>query len=379
MSRDDTPMQRQVRNLPSIIKEQFKDLEPKTRKLFTTEEIYSFKSIILTGCGDSYAACLAVQSAFEDFARVPVETVTAIDLARHYSMGKLEDGPNSPLIISVSNSGDIARVAEGVIRANTTSSYTLGVTANPNSLLGKNVKNSLYLNLPKLDPCPGVASYGISLLALLLLAIRIGEVKLSFTMDHANLLRNSLIEGMDEIGSRIKGIEKQLMHFSDIWSKYNGFDFIGSGSDYASVFYGQAKIIEAAGRYAMHINTEEWLHLNFFLRDSEVTGTVLIINHNNSGKSRALEVLKYIQENKRPLLVITDDKDFIGEDYEYVEVPKTLHESFSPLFQFLPLAILASVISQQIGEEYGRGAVGNWALCRNGRAVKESKIVILED
>jgi glucosamine 6-phosphate synthetase-like amidotransferase/phosphosugar isomerase protein len=373
----DSPMLRQARAIPDLIQKQYVDLEPKIRKLFTTPEIYSFQKIILTGCGDSYAACLAAKSAFEDFGRVPVEVLTAVDLSRHYPEKQLNYGPNSPLIISVSNSGQVARIAEGILRANTTSAYTVGLTKNADSPLGKNARKVLLLNPPEFESSPGVGSYCVSLLALLLLAIRIGEVKLTYTMDEANEYRSSLLESAELMAKQMNTIEDKVFSIAEEWKDFPGFDFVGSGSDYSSVFFGQAKIIEAVGRYAMHINTEEWLHLNFFLRNAEQTGTVLIANSNNPAASRIEEVSAYMKQNNRPLLIISDSEDLKNKGENHIILPKSSHGSFSSLCQFIPVSMLAGFLSTFAGEEYGRGLKGNWGFSHGGEAIKDSKIIIL--
>ena len=53
---------RQVLSLPELIEQQYNDLEPKARKALTTPEIFGIQRIVLTGCGDSYAAALATEN-----------------------------------------------------------------------------------------------------------------------------------------------------------------------------------------------------------------------------------------------------------------------------------------------------------------------------
>ena len=81
--------------------------------------------------------------------------------------------------------GTVARVGESVERANKYGAYTIGITANKESYLGKSAKKTLDLDIPPFEPSPGVRSYLVSVLSLLLLAIRIGEVRGKYTMDVA--------------------------------------------------------------------------------------------------------------------------------------------------------------------------------------------------
>ena len=96
---------RQVLSLPELIEQQYNDLEPKARKALTTPEIFGIQRIVLTGCGDSYAAALATKHAFEMLTNLPCEVVPAIELSRLYSRKQLGFAPCNPLVIAVSNSG----------------------------------------------------------------------------------------------------------------------------------------------------------------------------------------------------------------------------------------------------------------------------------
>lgn len=105
---------RQVLSLPELIEQQYNDLEPKARKALTTPEIFGIQRIVLTGCGDSYAAALATKHAFEMLTNLPCEVVPAIELSRLYSRKQLGFAPCNPLVIAVSNSGSVVRVAEAI-------------------------------------------------------------------------------------------------------------------------------------------------------------------------------------------------------------------------------------------------------------------------
>ncbi|MGO5116290.1 hypothetical protein ACTQ33_14990 [Candidatus Avoscillospira sp. LCP25S3_F1] len=54
------------------------------------------------------------------------------------------------------------------------------------------------------------------------------------------------------------------------------FDFSGTGSNDAAAWYGHAKTFEACQKYAMCINAEAWLHLNFFMRNVDWIGAIMV-------------------------------------------------------------------------------------------------------
>ena len=378
MNRYDNPMSRQLFSLPELIREQYDDLEPKARTVLSFQEIYNIQRIILTGCGDSFAAGMATKHAFELLTGIPTEVVPVIELSRFYHERHLGIGSRNPLVIAVSNSGSVARVSEAVQRARLHGSFVLGVTGNLSSPLAQHSDKVLKLDIPDFESAPGTRSYAVSVLALLLLAIRFGEVRHNYTMDQAMDYRSDLREQGDLLEALLPEMAEICAKTAEEWKDFPCFDFVGSGFDYATAWFGHAKILEASGRFAMHTTSEEWFHLNFFARDAQNLGTVVVANTTNPAHSRTKEMVKYANVLKRPLMVITDGgkEDFNNEAAIYVQVPAPKYPISMPLTQFSPICLLASYIAELIGEKYGRGCEGDWEFCADGALVKNSEIIV---
>lgn len=374
----DNAMRRQVMSLPELLKGQYADLEPKTRSVLSFQEIFSIQRIVLTGCGDSHAAAMATKGTFERLTGIQTEVVPALDLSRYYPGKQLGFAPHNPLVIAVSNSGGIARVGEAIQRVVKAGGFALGVTGNPNSLLGQSASRVLDLNVPKFESSPGVRSYLVSVLALTLLAIRIGEVRGRYTMDMANIYRKDLLKQADALEAALPKMDDQMRELASQWKQMDAFDFVGAGDDYASAWFGHAKTFEATGKYAMCINTEEWLHLNFFMRNVDKIGTIVVCTEKNRGIERVKEMVHHAAVDMgRPTLVITDNKACFDADCKnIVEVPCAAQASSSALTSFVPCALLMAYISQMIGETYSRGCRDNWAFADHGAGIKNSKIVL---
>lgn len=378
MSKYSNPMSRQVDSLPELIETQYEDLEPKTRTILSFQEIYNIQRIVLTGCGDSYAAAMAVKHGFEMLTGIPTEVVTAIELSRLYCTKHMGVDCRNPLVIAVSNSGTGARVGEAVQRARKYGCFVLGVTGNEMSVLGQHSDKILKLNIPPFEGAPGTRSYLVSVMSLLLLAIRFGEVRHQYTMDQAMDYRIDVKAQGGLLKEMFPEMKKSCASVAERWKNLPCYDFIGAGFDYAAAWFGQAKILEATGKFAMHINTEEWFHLNFFARQAKELGTVLVANTTNPAHSRAKELVKYANVLHRPLVIITegDASDFDHEPGTYIQVPAPKYPISMPLTQFAPLCLLASYISELIGEKYGRGCEGDWAFSADGAGVINSEIIV---
>jgi len=372
-------MYKQVFSLPELIKQQYEDLEPKIRKVLTTPEIFSIQKIVLVGCGDSYAAALATKHTFEKLTELPVEIVTALELSRFYPERQLGFAPLNPLVVAVSNSGEGARVGEAVQRAVKHNAFVLGVTGNPNSLLGRHSSKIVPLQIPSFVSAPGIRSYVVSLITLVLLAIRIAEVRGKITMDRANVLRQDIVSQAEKLELMLPQIDSQLNLLAKSWDKLEAWDFVGAGSDYASAWYGHAKIFEATGQYAMHINSEEWLHLNFFMRNTTKIATVVFADLKSPGISRTKEMIGYAQLLERPLLVVSNGEasDFPVPATSHIQYPSTDFEESISIAQIVPIALLAGYVMVSLGEVDGRGCEGLWSFCQNGASVRNSEIIVL--
>ncbi len=369
---------RQVLSLPELIEQQYHDLEPKARKALTTPEIFSIQKIVLTGCGDSYAAALAAKGAFENLTHLSCEVVPAIELSRGYPVHKLGFAPYSPLVIAVSNSGSVVRVAEAIRYARKHGAFTLGVTGKRDSLLGTSVDRIMDLNIPSFDAAPGTRSYMVSVMSLLLIAIRIGEVRGCYTMDTAMDMRWDMLEQAKQLAALLPDMCRKTHSIAEKWQKMEAFDFAGTGMDYAAGWFGCAKIYEALGKYAMHINSEEWLHMNFFMRNVDKIGTVILANTENPAMSRNKELIRFAHDLTRPLLVITDgDAADFEVDTNYVKVPKSKYAFNMALTQYAPICLLAGYIMDMIGEVDGRGCEGVWEIAQGARCIRQSEMIVL--
>lgn len=377
MGQYENPMSRQVYSLPELIRQQYDDLEPKTRTVLTFQEIFNIQRIILTGCGDSFAAGMATKHAFEMLTGIPTEVVPAIELSRFYCEKHLGIDCRNPLVIAVSNSGTVARVSEAVQRARLHGCYVLGVTGKEESPLGVHSDKILKLDIPDFESAPGTRSYAVSVMALLLLAIRFGEVRHQYTMDQAMDYRFDIRNQGDLLEAMLPQMDTLCIKVAEEWKDFPCYDFVGSGFDYATAWFGQAKILEATGKFAMHINSEEWFHLNFFARDARHLGTVVVGNTTNPGLSRTKEMIKYANKLGRPMIVISDGtREDFGEDATYIRVPAPKYPISMPITHFAPICLLVSYISALTGEKYGRGCEGDWDFCAGGALVKNSEIIV---
>ena len=140
-------------------------------------------------------------------------------------------------------------------------------------------------------------------------------------MDEAMDMRFDMVAQGKALGELLPDMCRQVYDIAEKWKNMEAYDFVGTGFDYAAAWFGHAKVFEALGKYAMHINSEEWLHMNFFMRNVDKIGTIIVANTTNPAMSRNKELIKFAHNLTRPLMVITDGgKEDFGVDTNYVKV-----------------------------------------------------------
>ena len=152
----DNPMRRQLYSIETLITSIYSDTEKKARTVLSTPEIYSLKQVVITGCGDSYCAALAVEQAFRKLTGLSVSALTAIEVSRMDPTEKIGQSPNNPLIIGISNSGRVTRVIEGLMRYGQAGALTLAITSNQDSPLVLKADRNLVLSIPEFEKAPGI-------------------------------------------------------------------------------------------------------------------------------------------------------------------------------------------------------------------------------
>lgn len=374
MSDSSNPMRDQVYSLPALIREQIWTLEAKTRKVLTTPEIFATRHIVLTGCGDSHISAMATELAFMEFARVHTQALNAMH-ASHYSAryGNWQY-PQNPLVLAVSNSGEVARVVEAVKRYTEYGALTVAITGNLQSRLAVQADRIVETNIPSFVSAPGVRSYVVSLLTLYLMAVRFGEVRGNLTADEAMILRRELESTADAMETVVNTLDEPLKELAGEWSEFSNFEVLGSGPDRGTAAYGAAKLLEAVGFHALHQDVEEWVHLDYFVADSAHTATFVMCPDDSPATSRVEEIEGYLQNLKRPYVIFTGRSGSQRFKRSLTLIPE-IRPVFAPLLYSVPLALFAAHLSQYVGASYGRGAAGLWADCRDGLTTRHSAIV----
>jgi glutamine---fructose-6-phosphate transaminase (isomerizing) len=352
----------QVKSMPELLRETFQTLDETARLSLHPELILSLKRIYITGCGDSHHAGLSTQLAFEKLAGLPTTAATALDFARYQAGFLPQSGPNTTLVVGISVSGSVARTFEALQMAKQAGATTLSLTATPESRVGQTgeilfqVPNPPFA-IPEGEVSPGARSFFINQVALLLMAIRIGEVKGTITTPEATQHRQDLLGMATIIEEAIAKNDGAIQQLAQAWKEADEFVFVGGGPNFGMALFSAAKILEASGDSALGQDTEEWAHLQYFAREKQTP--TFFITAADRDVSRMKEVIVAAQQIGRRVVVICPEtaKDLI-ELSEHAFTFGPVKEMYSALVTQIPGELFAAYRADVLGEPFFRNFGG---------------------
>lgn len=360
-----SPLHQQVDTLPDLVLALIDELVTAVRQTLTPSLSQQIMRVFLTGCGDSHHAPLNAELAFEQFAGLPCEPMTAMQFAR-YAAGYLpETGRGSNLVLAVSVSGAVSRTVEAMVLARQVGAVAIALTGNPNGPLGQAAEFVLETAVPPLptelqeEIVPGTRSYVASQLALYLCAIQLGEHRGHLTKAKVNKLRRELAHTAEQMAQTIALSDKVTRQAAEAWHDADQFVFCGSGPNYGTALFTAAKVLEASGDTAVAQDTEEWAHLQYFGR--QIDTPTIFIGAGGWDESRALELVTAAKAIGRRVAVIAPRGSALathpGIDFLW-ETAVPTRECFSPLLTCLPGTLFAAYRAQFLDEPYFRGFGG---------------------
>jgi glucosamine--fructose-6-phosphate aminotransferase (isomerizing) len=368
----------QVKSLPQLIQEELPEIDRRVRKLLSHNECLSVKRIVIAGCGDSHMAGLATEMAFEEIAGIPTEPMTAMQAARYGVIYQPTGFPRNPLVLGISVSGAVARTCEAIGIAREKGALTVGVTANPEALLGQKAERVLDCTIPDFPHAPGVRSYHISLMALYLLAIRLAEVSGRIPQSEANSIRRSLKDTAFVIESTIELINDKVRELAVDVCKHQSFVFTGVGSNYSTAIFSAAKVIEAAGRHAMGQDTEEWAHLQYFENVDPAMPT-FVISPGKRDYNRVTELLEPMKRIGRTVIaIVPQGEKVLSSQADWVlPVVGDVREVFTPMVYAVAGELFAAHLADVIGELFFRRSTE--AYLQGDNTIRSSNIIELNE
>lgn len=351
---------RQIRTVPQTVEHMSRVI---TNELFAdtipTNLLKKTRNVIITGAGDSYFAGIVARPTFQNIQTasstgmvpgIPTEAVRVVEFTRYYDTYRRFwlDGKNDavPLVLGVSISGSPARVIEAMMRTNKYNGVSVAFTNNVKSVFAQEAQFTIPLNVPPIEHCPAITSYISSCYALTQFGLYYSTVKGKMDQQEAAKQREAMLSYAAKYDSELMNkIEEQALEISKKWIDIGveNMDFIGDGPDYASAYFASAKMVESFGGLTTYDDSEEWNHINCFIRNVEKVGTFIIANEESPSFGRLIETANTAVKLGRPTVIVTDaDRSKFPEKADVFTLPKSTYQWCNPIMQHIPMSYIAA-------------------------------------
>ncbi len=355
-----SPLRNQVFSLPELVDIQLERslCKEKLQSVISIAEIFDARKIIVTGCGDSYAAAAVMAPVLQKYCDVFNCTVMdAIEFTRFTPKEDIGIGePNSPLVLVVSAGGSTSRICEALEKAKQVGAFPILITNKAESKAASAAKRVYFQDTPPMEnDFPGLRSYFASLIGLASIALRMGHVRGVLPPTAEQEWKAAISSYVHSYEGILEQIDDQMFELAKTWKDFEHFDFIGDGSELYSALFGLEKFYECTGVTGVFDDSENWCHINYFIRNPETVGTVIMADKHSPSFGRVVETIESAYRIGRPVLVVTNaDKSAFVDGVTVCTLPDTPEgfEWLMPLMDYVPAALLASYCCTLAGRKY---------------------------
>jgi glucosamine--fructose-6-phosphate aminotransferase (isomerizing) len=319
------------------------------RTVLTPAEWRAVNKVYLTGAGDSYHASCAAEMAFEALADVACAPLSAQRFLDYGAAWMRPAAPPQTLVVATSASGGTQRVVQAIERAKAHGALTLALTGTPHSAVTQVADRTLVVELPQKERSPGIRTYQASLLGLLLVAIQLGEMRHTYQQDEANALRQELAALADVVDATTDAIKGRCREVADMIAETPTMVMVGSGPSYGTALFSAAKVIEAAGIFALGQDLEEWWHVERFAYPVDMP--VFVIAPPGHSHWRAGDLAATARALGRRVIAVVhkDDTEVTRHAQAVLPVHGEVREEFSPLLYHLFASYVGSYVAARLG------------------------------
>ncbi len=204
----------------------------------TDEELSQIKKIHIVACGSAYHAGMTGKYVLEGLARTPVE----VDLASEFRYRDpiLEDGA---MVVVISQSGETADTLAALREAKKKGFKVLGIVNVVGSSIAREADNVMYTWAGPEIAVATTKAYSAQLIALYLLAMKLGKVRGMIAEDKFAALLADLKRLPDQIELLLNN-KLKIQKFANRYIGAKDVFFIGRGIDYAISLEGSLKLKE---------------------------------------------------------------------------------------------------------------------------------------
>lgn len=307
---------------------------------FTDEKLKSFRRLQIIACGTSLHAGLTGKFMLEELARIPVECDYASEF-RYRTPLRSDD----VLAIGISQSGETMDTLKALGEARSRGAAVLGICNVKGSSIPRGSDATIYTHA---GPEIGVAStkaFTCQLVALYLLAIRLGRARGALSRDQGRQLLHELrvlrprldLMFTEEARATVRAVAQKYHAARD-------FLFLGRGVNYPIALEGALKLKEISYIHAEGYPAGEMKHGPIAMIDASLP--VVVLATRGRDREKTLNQLEQVRARGGRVIVVCNSGDADARRLadDVIEVPVTSDE-LAPLVNVIPLQRLAYEIA----------------------------------
>ena len=298
----------------------------------------NIQRIVIVACGTSYHAGLLAKYTIEQWARIPVEAITAAEF--RYCNPIV--GPQT-LCIAVTQSGETADTLVGIRQAREHGAPVIAVTNVMASAITRLSDAVLYLQAGPEIGVVATKTFLTSVAVLYLLGIELALHRGKLAPQQAQELLTTLARIPDQISQildKASSPDDTIAPLAQRMSHCSSMMFIGRGVGYPTALEGALKLKEISYIHAEGFPAGELKHGSIALLDPD-TPLIAVATTSHVYEKVVSNIQEVRARDARVIAVATEgDKAIQQHADDVLYVPETL-EAFSPLLASVPLQLFA--------------------------------------
>ena len=311
---------------------------------WTKECLSGIDHILITACGTAYHAGLVAKHYIERFVKIPV----SVEIASEYRYSRPLT-TDKTLCIVVSQSGETIDTLAALKEAKRLGAKSLAVTNSIGSSIAREADSVVYTLAGPEIAVASTKAYTTQLVALLLLALYMGQLK--------GTLKPALIQkittALRDLPDQIDTVLDEKEHMADVAEKLikaNDIFYLGRSIDYAIAMEGALKLKEVSYIHAESYAAGELKHGTLALISPETP--VIAVATQDDVSAKMYSNIQEVRARGAEVLGIgfVDDTEIAKYTTETVRIPR-VDPFIAPILAVIPMQLLAYYTSIKRGND----------------------------
>ncbi|MBR7058851.1 MAG: glutamine--fructose-6-phosphate transaminase (isomerizing), partial [Stomatobaculum sp.] len=308
----------------------------------TEEEMKSFSSVWIVGCGSAYHVGMVAQYVLEDLAKIPVRVELASEF--RYRQPLLA---KDALVVIISQSGETADSLAALREAKRQGVKVLGIVNVVGSAIAREADYVFYTLAGPEIAVATTKAYSAQLIGCDLLAVALGRARGVLEEEKIKELLSDLLSLPGKV-ERIIEDKERIQWFANKFANINDVFFLGRGLDYAACMEGSLKMKEISYIHSEAYAAGELKHGTISLVEK---GTMIIgVATQKKIFEKTISNMVEVKTRGAYLCGVTSAGNYSMEDTAdfVLYVPKS-DEHFSATLTVIPLQLLAYYVAVNRG------------------------------